>query len=189
MVDKLAQSHRLWGAFLDRAEELSVGDVRCVTADVTDRAAAIEAIGRHDIVHCSGIVYHLPDPIGLLSTLRALATEYVILVSMVVPERLETEEGTLVLEGGTALFVPGLDADQLRIVRAHCRTAGLKPRTIMEWESQVWLDENGKPLGPWWWLFTPTVLRGMISACGLELVDDGPQGKGRSHAFLCRVPR
>ncbi|MEO8839534.1 MAG: hypothetical protein ABI351_12580 [Herbaspirillum sp.] len=49
----------------------------------------------HEVVHCSGIIYHVPDPYRMLVNLRKLTAEHLILTSMVVPERIKNREGKM----------------------------------------------------------------------------------------------
>lgn len=189
MADMQPAGNEWWQKFLARAAELSVGDVRCVTVDVMSPGGP-DAIGRHDVVHCSGIIYHLPDPYQLLQQLRRVANEYVILVSMVVPERIETESGTLALDGGEALFVPGLDAYQLTVVREHYRKLKVNIGSFENFHAEKWVQDDGTPrFGPWWWLMTPAFLRRMLEVAGFEVIEDARVNGVLTHGYLCRVPQ
>src|SRR5436309_2492635 len=54
--------------------------VRFVCGDVND-ANVIADVGRHDVVFCAGVVYHVPNPMLTLERLRALCGRTLILAS------------------------------------------------------------------------------------------------------------
>ncbi len=64
--------------------------------------AAIAEIGRHDVVWCSGLLYHTPNPVLALRQLLRLTGETLIVGSKVVPA----------VPGlpGMAVYYPGLSA-------------------------------------------------------------------------------
>ncbi len=60
--------------------------MRFVQGDLHD-PATVEAIGPHEVVWCSGVLYHAPHPILTLQRLRELTTETLILATETVPLR------------------------------------------------------------------------------------------------------
>jgi len=70
------------------------GDVRYVQGDVHD-PATVAAAGRHDVVWCSGVLYHAPHPLLTLERLRELTGETLLLAT-------ETVRG----RGRTCVFAP-----------------------------------------------------------------------------------
>ena len=56
------------------------GDVRFVQGDVHD-AATVAAAGIHDVVWCSGVLYHAPNPLLTLERLHALTGETLLLAT------------------------------------------------------------------------------------------------------------
>ncbi len=64
--------------------------------------AEVQALGAHDVVWCSGLLYHTPVPHLLIANLLSLTGEYLIVGSKVIPS----------IPGlpGAAAFYPGLEA-------------------------------------------------------------------------------
>jgi 2-polyprenyl-3-methyl-5-hydroxy-6-metoxy-1,4-benzoquinol methylase len=60
--------------------------VRFVQANVNDGAVA-ETVSPHEVVFCSGVLYHVPNPILTLARLRALCADTLILDTATIPER------------------------------------------------------------------------------------------------------
>ena len=59
--------------------------VRFVQGDLHDEDA-VERLGAHDVVWCSGVIYHAPHPLLTLERLRALTTDTLILATEVIRE-------------------------------------------------------------------------------------------------------
>lgn len=60
--------------------------VRFVQGDVHE-PATVAAIGPHEVVWCSGVVYHAPHPLLTLQRLREITTDTLILATEVLPGR------------------------------------------------------------------------------------------------------
>jgi hypothetical protein len=178
--------HELWDKFRARLTEQGIAECRCVSVDIM-AADAVEQIGCHDIVHCAGLTHQVSDPIGLLGQLYNLTNDYLILVSMVIPEHLKTVAGDLISEGGQVLFVPALDARQLAVLREHYRDENFKIGSILDQRSERWIKSDGKPnTGPWWWMYTPAFLHRMLEVSGFRVVETAPVWGNWSHGFMCR---
>jgi hypothetical protein len=127
--------------------------VRFVRGDVHDPATVAEA-GRHDVVWCSGVLYHVPDPVLTLRRLRELTGETLLLSTETLPE----------VPGlpGACLLYPALDAAG----RADYAAARSGERLAVT-----------TPFDPkagyanWWWGITQSALRGMLVVAGLELLE------------------
>lgn len=61
-------------------------NVRFVTGDVHDIGTVAE-VGPHDVVWCSGVLYHAPHPLLTLERLRALTGQTLILATETLPRR------------------------------------------------------------------------------------------------------
>lgn len=130
------------------------GRVRFVQGDLNDTDLGRWA-GRHDVVFCSGVLYHVPNPIYSIFQLRRLCAERLILTS-----------ATIMDDGvpNAAVFLPTLDdATRARLnyqVRPDAGKIGLdRP-----------IDRN-RGYAPWFWLPTPSCLRAMVVAAGFEVVE------------------
>ena len=54
--------------------------------------------GTFEMVHCSGVLYHMPNPVSTILRLRSVTERYLILSSAVVPDRIATSEGVRTAE-------------------------------------------------------------------------------------------
>jgi methyltransferase family protein len=126
--------------------------VRFVRGDLHD-PAVVREVGVHDVVWCSGLLYHAPHPLLTLDRLRELTGETLLLATESLPE----------VPGlrGACVFYPGAD----RAAFAAPGRVGL--------ESPF---DAARGYENWWWGITPSALRGMLGAAGFEVAelhDDG----------------
>jgi hypothetical protein len=147
-VDLMPESERY------RAEHARRGSqVRFVQGDLHD-PATLEAVGPHDVVFCSGVLYHAPNPVLTLERLRAITGRTLILGTESLPE----------VPGvpNACVFYPGLSE---RDRRPFAGPAGA---------ARVGLSgpfEPAQGYGNWWWGITPSALRGMALAAGFEVIE------------------
>jgi hypothetical protein len=186
MVDIQPLGNQLWTDFHEHCKGLGVSGYHCIEADVTGQHLQ-ETIGQYDIVHCSGVIYHVPDPFLVLRNLRSIVNEYLILTSMTVPSRIKSKKGTLELEGGSVYFIPALSEKQRQIAAAHFEKEGLEIAAINGNSVKEWITADGTPCyGPWWWLWTSKFLKQMLEACGFQVIETSETWKGKAHSFLSR---
>jgi hypothetical protein len=151
----------------EREHERRRSKVRFVGADLHDSEAR-EKIGRHDVVFCSGVLYHSPSPILALSRLRELTGERLILQSACIPELPGVAHGLV--------FLPGLpDSDRALYGiwgPEAAKRIGRVPAGVDEY-------------GPWWWGLTRSAVRAMAETTGFA-VDDEISGSEFSLTLLAR---
>jgi hypothetical protein len=180
MVDIAPDDHPLWNRFRSHLSVRGVKDIRCVSANV-DLPHVERVTGRFDVVHCSGVIYHCPNPVHTLAQLRRMTKGFLILTSMVVPSVVDTVDGRFELGPGESVFVPHLQQDRVKILRSHFQALGVKSVTGITVPVDEWRVDD---YGPWWWIFTPSTLRQLLLATGFTVLDEGPRWPGRSHTFL-----
>lgn len=125
--------------------------VRFVQSDLNDPALP-GRVGAFDVVFCSGVLYHVPNPVFSIEQLRRLCRGTLILTTASVLER-ETPHA--------AVFLPYLQAaarDRLDFP-VHARKRGLDSAVI---------ERRG--YANWLWLPTPSCLRAMIRFSGFEIL-------------------
>ena len=113
--------------------------VRFVQGDVND-AATIAAVGAHEVVWCSGVLYHAPNPVETLVRLRELTTELLILQTTVIPELPGVVQGLV--------FYPGLPEHERRLYERWGEQAA---RGLRSPQSAA----GAEAYEPWWWGFSP----------------------------------
>ena len=74
---------------------IDASPIRFVQGDLHD-AAVMEEVGEHEVVWCSGVLYHAPHPLLTLERLRSITTGTLLLATEVLP-----------LPGRFAAFAPG----------------------------------------------------------------------------------
>jgi len=135
-VDVMAPSQR----FVDEQQRRG-SKVRFVEGDLHEPATA-DAIGTHDVVWCSGVLYHAPHPLLTLQRLRGLTGETLLLATETIPET-PGRPNTCVVAPGPA------NHPNARPPRGP--------------------DEG---YGPWYWGITPSALRTMLSLAGFAVVEE-----------------
>lgn len=123
--------------------------VRFVRGDVHDPATVAE-VGPHEVVWCSGVLYHSPSPVLTLARLRELTTELLILQTAVLPELPGARQGVV--------FYPGLPERHRRLYE---RLWGAEARPGFR-------EAAAGDYAPWWWGISPSALRAMLRSAGFE---------------------
>jgi hypothetical protein len=125
--------------------------VRFVHGDLHD-AATVADVGPHEVVWCSGVLYHAPNPVLTLQRLRALTTELLILQTMTLPELPGVKQGLV--------FYPGVPNTDLYARWGEQAARGLRPPRSGE-----------DPYAPWWWGISHSALAAMLRAAGFEPIE------------------
>jgi 2-polyprenyl-3-methyl-5-hydroxy-6-metoxy-1,4-benzoquinol methylase len=187
MIDIAPLDKKLWDDFRVHCREKGVSNYQCIQADATDGSLK-DLVGAFDMVHCSGVIYHVPDFIGLIRNLRSIANRHLIITSMIFPERIENKFGVLDMSGGNAMFVPLLTESQRQIAGKYASDMKLNVAHLNGHAVTNWYTPAGHwAFGPWSWLITPQFLSGIASVCELHVVA-GCYGWGkRTYSILCDV--
>lgn len=132
--------------------------VRYVQGDLHDNAS-IDQVGRHDVVWCTGVLYHTPNPVHQLMQLREITREYLYLGTHTIAEVPGVPQA--------CLYYPQLPADARgAIAKAHYRAdgyLGVGPP----------IDE--RPMhgyANFWWGITPSALRAMLATARFDVVEE-----------------
>jgi hypothetical protein len=132
--------------------------VRYVQVDLHDPAFAA-ALGPHDVVWCTGVLYHTPHPVHQLTQLREVTRELLFLGTHTIPEVPGVEQA--------CLFYPGLsEASRRALGRPHYRPEGY-------WGIGTPFDE--RPMmgyANFWWGITPSALRAMVATARFEVIEE-----------------
>ena len=126
--------------------------VRFVQGDLHDEAVVAE-VGPHQVVWCTGVLYHSPYPLLTLARLRAITTERLILQTMTIPELPGVRQGTV--------LYAGLDERERRLYDLWDAAA----REGIAESVQV---SDARAFSPWWWGITRSALRSMLRGAGFE---------------------
>jgi hypothetical protein len=188
MVDEQEAGNYLWQAFDAHCAMRGVSGYRCVSAELN--APDLPArLGCFDVLHCSGVLYHCPDPYASLRQLWRLTGRHLLLGSMTVPNRIANAAGVLDFSEGRMLALPAARGSALAVIRRHFDDHAMEAVNINVAQGTPWYLPNGAANhAPWWWLFTAETLAAMAEAVGFRVRAMWEAWPGRAHYIHCEVP-
>jgi len=169
MIDISPPESELWSLFEERRRTLRLPEVRCISSDVLVLAGS-SSCPQFDVVHCSGILYHIPDPIQFLVALRRITRGHLVLTSVVTATKVESEEGVLELPQASALFIPALQKQERVILKSYWQRFVGDGAIGLTCEAVAWQPRD---FAPWWWLPTVEALKMMCLAAGFDCQEGG----------------
>ena len=170
LIDITPQGHEMWAVVREHCASMGVSGYREVTGNLDD-VSLPERVGTFEFVHCSGIIYHCPNPIETLNRLHALTQKYLLLGSMTVPRDVVGKAGALRLDTGSCLFLPAVSGIQKEIVADHFADRGVRVHNIDPTLTAPWYLDGAPSYEPWWWLWTPETLAAMVAASNFRVID------------------
>lgn len=167
-----------WETFEKKMAEAKLsGYDRYDNVDINDPLLH-EKIPRFDVVHCTGIFYHLANPVLALHNVRQIVGEHLIINTVTIPEKVENENGSLTFDGNTALFLPGISEHERSVLRLHYQKKfvwdlnDVAPRLGDGKAVMPYYDHDGMSCWPYWWLFTDAAFRSFVSVLRFEILDE-----------------
>ncbi len=186
MIDIQEKDNIWWEKFHDRCKEFEVKEYNCMVSDITQKEN-LQKIGKFDIVHCSGILYHLQDPLVLIDHLYEITNEFLMLGTTTIPDVININNEQLVTEKGTTYFIPNLGENQKKFFKAHFDKEKLSIAGISNNTPVHWYNEKGEVnYGPWWWLFTKDYIISLLALKKFEVIDTYENWENKAHMFLCK---
>jgi SAM-dependent methyltransferase len=154
-------------------KELKHSAVEFFQGDIFDKRFD-EIIGKTDVVFCSGVLYHVPDPFILLARLRELCRETLLLSTRTIPDIAGIKH--------SAVFYPYLSDRQRHIWNQH--------RGRAEGLDEPFDPERGYV--NWFWGLSPSCITAMLQCVGFRVesvIGRSPLADLRpsSHLFVCHV--
>ena len=181
MIDVTPLDGDLWQKYDLRMQTMGIKVYHRLSSDVCD--LKIEDISQQfDIEHCSGVLYHHPNPMILLIALRRITSHSVVLTSTITQQIIENENGRYQIPPSGVLFVPALNDSERSILQAYWSKLGVEADGITK---QVLFDVNN--FAPWWWLPTAEALEAMCTAAGFMVIDSGLTWGGNAYTLLLDV--
>ncbi|HEX5956781.1 MAG TPA: hypothetical protein VFY37_12655 [Solirubrobacterales bacterium] len=185
MADIQTPGGTWWIKLRERLTELGVEDYEELQVDICAPEAP-RVLGNFDFVHCAGVMYHVPDLFRFVGNLVEVTNKYLLLSSVVMPDRIDSPSGSLVFGSDHAYLSPVLTDEHRQIVAEHLEEAGLHADGISSPHPYI---HQGRPhFTPWWWLFSSSFMTRVVQLYGLEIVAEGATPKGRGYNVLARVP-
>ncbi|MDD2677406.1 MAG: class I SAM-dependent methyltransferase [Methylacidiphilaceae bacterium] len=180
MIDAAPATDLGWAAFEQRRRELGVGAVTCVSSDVVRLVEAPDP-PLFDVVHCSGVLYHVPEPMRLLLALKRIARHHLVLTSLVARSEYPHKGGTLRVPDAASLFIPALEGPEREAVAGYWKNLVGDGAVGLTRENPTWQLED---FGPWWWLPRPRALRALSRSAGFYLIEEREFWEGNACTLL-----
>lgn len=184
MVDIRTQENKWWTLFHQRCDELGVKNYDSIVDDICD-ADISSRIGKFDVVHCSGILYHVSDPFSMIRNLVSITNEYLIIGSMLVPDHIENSKGTLHIKPGALHSIPLMDNSQREIFGEHFFSLNIKVAGLNKPKLEYISSDNQFQTDPWWFLFTAETMTKMCEMFDLVIEESWITSQGAQN-LVCR---
>jgi hypothetical protein len=169
MIDVMPISLQLGQDFRDRMTSLNIANYNCLKRDITQIQLA-EISEAYDVVHCAGVLFHHPHPLQILTSLRQITGQYLIVTSAITQEVIENERGRYEIPPSGVIFIPALGEAERAILTAYWQpyTHGTPIIPLIE---KAVFDIND--FAACWWLPTATALEAMCKVAGFKVLDKG----------------
>jgi len=95
------------------------------------------------------VIYHVANPLEVLTRLREMISEHLILSSAVVPTEIRNPAGALSFSPGQSLFVPHLDRATWDVIQRHFSDQEIRGAVGVTEPAVQWAVDD---FAPWWWL-------------------------------------
>lgn len=174
----------LWKLFRERAAALGVTDTVCVQGSIDD-PETVQRVGSFDVVSCSGVIYHCPEPLHTLRQLRAITRETLILGTATIPETVSNAAGSVSVEPGAALLTPAMTQSQCAVLGQWLReVGGVQALGVNHPMQSDWALDDYKA---WWWFFTRDYVAALLRDAGFEVETIASYWDGRATFYLAKT--
>lgn len=179
MIDIVGSNNYLWYEF---NKKCSSNEIECLNISANiDQFDFVNVVGVYDIVHCSGVIYHCPNPLHTISNLTKITKDILIIGSVRIPNVISNSKGIISLDDGAALFVPSINDTQKSIIGEFMGSnnsfIGInKPKD--NW--------NKADYSAFWYLFTDLFIEGLIKVNGFKIIDKYVYWGDKAVKFLCK---
>jgi hypothetical protein len=178
-----APNHNLWERFRERCRQEGVEKYNCIRADITESGTP-ERVGVFEIVHCSGVIYHCPDPLLPLRQLARICSGTLILGTATMPEVVSNSAGTVEVAPGSALLVPAMNHSQKAVLGEFLLQVGAKQAVGVN--CPINTDWDLSDYAAWWWFFTRDYVAALLEVAGFAVEDVASYWEGRATLYRAR---
>ena len=182
MVDIQAEGNEYWQKFEARMQELGVPKYECISTDICNPNLE-KLLEPFDVVHCSGVLYHHPNPMMMLVALRNITKLYLILTSVITQQVIQNEKGKYTIPPSGVIFFPALNDAERSILKVYWDKIGAAHAHDITKIYPYTVDD----FAPWWWLPTAPALLAMCVAAGFKILDHGLVWNDDALAILLKV--
>jgi hypothetical protein len=178
MADIRPADFHEWDIFRKKCADAGVRGVRELAGiDVRDRRSIAE-IGKCDLVHSTGILYHVQSPAQVLWNLRSVTSRYLITNTVIFPRRVENAYGVVEVPDHSVLFTAALSAQDRLVLNAYYKEKfgwtldGLAPDPDVPGRKIHWIENGELTCWPIWHLFSDGAFRALLRVCRLKILDE-----------------
>ena len=132
--------------------------VEFVQGDFHD-PAVIEELGQFDVVWCTGVIYHSPNPMQQLLHLRQLTNEHLVIGSHVIPEVPGIEQ--------MCMLYPGVKESTMETFTSVFGGPERLPGMASPFDTAPLMAYVNM-----WWGYSPSAFRSMVHYAGFTVVDE-----------------
>lgn len=185
MIDAMPANSEWWEKFFAHAKQRGVPKsvIGTQIADL-EKESFPKVVGTYDFVNCSGVLYHVPNPLNVVRNLFLIADRFLAIATQIIPERIENDSGIVEVPAGQALFIPSLTPGQKAVLKQFYDEQNYKMAHITH-DGPPFLRNGKFSYGPSFWLPTRDMVISWMKMFGLELIDSAPMS-GHGAAFLGR---
>ena len=179
MIDISPPGSELWNLFSERLASFGI-ECECISSDVcalVENGTAPEV----EVVHCSGVLYHHPNPIYFLGALRRIAKRHLVLTSAVTQPEIANEFGEFHIPPSGVIFVPALNQCERDVLSKYWKEKAGVGACYGITDPAKW---DPGDFGPWWWLPTPQAMLAMAECVGFRVLDSAPTWNANAHTAL-----
>jgi hypothetical protein len=174
-----------WQKFEEHCAERGVEGYEEMQVDIC-ASDAPDLLGTFDFVHCSGVMYHVPDLFRFVGNLVSVTDRYLLLSSVVMPNKIRGASETLSFGPDHAYLAPILSEENRRLIGEYLAKRGLQADGVNE--PMDYLKDGRLRFTPWWWLFSGEFMTRVVRLYGLEILAEGRTPKGNGYTVFARVP-
>jgi hypothetical protein len=174
-----------WEKFRAKCDDLGLPSVREVIGSIDSRKT-LDLVGSYEIVHCSGVIYHCPNPLLTISNLRSITKQTLIVAVAVMPNHIKNERGSVDISDEAAICIPCIDERSRMVMDLYTKEKyGGNAWGLNDKISTWYFSDNSPNYGPWWWLWTAEYFKRLLSCSGFDVVADYSQFDGTGHLYVC----
>lgn len=172
MWDQMCPEHGCWLEYRDRLINLGIPTQKEKTFDIMD-SQHVKGTSPVNVLHCSGVIYHIPNYFEFMVNIEKMTTEYLILGSTTIPDHFG--------------MLPqwGLSDFQRSELKRHFQHLGQLTPGLLSVVQPSPICEDVKNYTPWWWFFTKEYLYNLLVDFGWNVLDCQETWEDRAHSFLC----
>ena len=182
MADIMPTTHYEWDIFRKKCASLGLPEFKELAGvDVRSREG-LKQLGKVDVVHSTGILYHVASVPDALWSLRSIVGEYLITNTITFPKKVANEFGTVELPDCGVVFLPSMTDAERKVIGKHYQDKFrsrpevksvdfMSPRPGEEATVQ-YVEYGELSCGPNWFFYSDNAFRALLRVCRFEILDE-----------------